>query len=1488
MKKLLVSVLCVGAATVALAEHIHWDPAVLSGFYNDPNSWKENVAPTDADNVWFNNDAFSQPGEYLVKIPADGLTEGSSTRLQNVPLGTQVTIDATGTTWTKRRTHGTSWTDGILRAEEHIFNIEGLNAANEHDHMGFTLTDGKIVYKYGPAGEGTQFIFESGSFDMSEKDPDGDPSKKQEHAAVLGYATAEQFRNSKVVFAGGSHNFHNVSLRGQTPGFEWLVTGGDHHATGDFSINRDKNDGCNEPAVLHVAGGKLTADGSTMWIGRNKNGSALLKIDGTGTFVNNASTVYFPDGKDWLGAIEVGGEGRYESSTANLLMSHNGGIATVTVKDKGVMDMTSYFNMGEGNKQGSTTLTVKDEGVANLSNMGMNGNEGNTMTINLEGKGTLNGKINMDLKKDTVFNFNMTNDAHFVTVDGSRNQAFGNNNRGVVKMNLMGGTIDAGDAGEFNELNFKGGPGSCAIFGGTHYVGANLVVEGPNDKNDPDVQAYTNTIRQTAGVVDIRMNGNGNGLDIRGGDGCNAMYLLEGGTLNVGKSSQGMIRVGHNRTSPDGSRAWHSVFRQTGGVANIGANVNMCDSKTTGEVELFGGRFRVWGLRGWTYSATRGGNYWASVYANGGTIEPWQDNLTFLNTMDEVTVGEKGLTVDTLTYNNVAMRVKLENAEGQDGLFVKVGTGKLKVELKETDGGAKGDYLNRSLAGEQTYTRVEQGTLFFANATSNVVEFGKNVTVLGGATLSLEGDPAELKVDTLTLGDGHNFAVLKLDKGDKVTVSGDDGIHATCGAIDVPWAGTNGKYPVFVCKGTVDESELANITVLAASADKDYAWTTSVDEETGATTCSMVVADAGTASSRITYGEDTVTTNGVGPVAGITANVDATVADDIVLSRKAVVAVDAGKSLVLSGSLVGTGTEVEKTGSGRLTVSGDNADFFGSFMSAGGTLEVPNAAAFGPLSDLWFPLTLGGGTLLYTGEEEAVFNGALRIDAGEHMKTAILRNEGDMTFRSTEYVQGLFTKLGAGTLTLDLPAGTFAIGSGDGSENVGENSGTLVFPESGDAPAGKDGLYGVNVFEGTLRVKGRGRTVTKLETRNTALLGGQYKAAAKPILEVEDAEISWGAGSRHGCVGRDIPSATASPEVRLTNARFWSDSPTFGRSASVADATATLVMTNSEYWGHYNAQIGGGQVAVVIDANNSTVQSDGVLGWSVQAKRLDADFYGAGAILGSFDPTGKDNNNSGRFQFYDRVTGTLKFRDGARLKTTRGVRMEKSRIDVTFDGGIFEIVPHNSVTNFVSTWAENGKGFQTTGNGLELAIAAGMTHEFDFPIFGEGGVTKTGAGTFKLVSPRADGEKLLQNTGLTTVAEGTLVLDGTLVAEGAKLAVAAGATLDLNGSTFAAPVSGAGTITNGKLADGATVVYGEAVPTFGEGVLGSKLTVDFTGTTAEFKTPYVVGHYTGAAPAGLRVKAVNTGLETVRAVTTCENGDITVTLVKSGFSVLVY
>lgn len=198
-------------------------------------------------------------------------------------------------------------------------------------------------------------------------------------------------------------------------------------------------------------------------------------------------------------------------------------------------------------------------------------------------------------------------------------------------------------------------------------------------------------------------------------------------------------------------------------------------------------------------------------------------------------------------------------------------------------------------------------------------------------------------VDTLTLGDGHGFDVLKLDAGDTVIVEAANGITANCGAIDVPWKSTEGTHAVFTCKQGVVVGELDKIAVHDGDATKVYAWTTEIDAGTGYTICSVTVAPKGTLTKTITYSSGTVTTNGTGKVSGLIAEESGTQSGELVLSSTASVSVDANQTMTLNGPLVGTGVEITKTGSGKLV--------------------------------------LGGGTFLYSGSDPLVFNGALRIAA---------------------------------------------------------------------------------------------------------------------------------------------------------------------------------------------------------------------------------------------------------------------------------------------------------------------------------------------------------------------------------------------------------------------------------------------------------------------------------------------------------------------------
>ncbi|MBR0066871.1 MAG: hypothetical protein IJQ00_04685 [Kiritimatiellae bacterium] len=1488
----LASALALCAVGLASGAEIAWQPQNGSTDISLPANWG-GVLPGNGDLKKFGNGNLSS--DYTVKIPAataaNPYRDKAGLFIDGLNDGQTVTIDATGTSWLQMADEGQAWHANVpvrVRTWDHIFDVDNAHAPSAAvNHFGFSFTDGTITFKR-DLTNGSELIF-NGSFNNAVA-PDGTVGN---HRTVLFHDTNSASENTKIIFRGGESLLRNIQFRGKTVGNEFRVDGGHLHVRDGLTI-KDDSTGYDSDAYMHVTdNGQVTIDNYCLWIGHNASGRGVLRIDGNGQFnMVSGTTIYFPDHSTYSGVLSVGGNGIW-NSPAYMSFGHNGGRADILVEGNGTFDHSGQFLFGSGN--GCTaTFTMKDDAHAILPNVTMirDVSADNTRT----GVITLSDNAILDMKVaygDWVngaggdLTVNMSGNARLRASrnDGNDWIQFGANNTSKITLNLTGGTIEKFGGGELVHFQVRSGAQSVYNFSGVNLDTQNFAIEGKADTSAPDAW---HVVRQTDGTINIRQHGAGDGLDIRGGNGRNAMYLLEGGTLNVAN----MLRVGHNNV--DASRQWRSVFRQTGGQANIGASVNMCDSATMAEFELLGGRTKLNCLRGWSQSVARNANgAWATALFDGGTIEPWANGYTIIYTMPELRLGAKGLTIDTLAYNNITIKAKFQNeAEGTqdevDGLFVKTGTGTLKASMSETDA----LYVDRDLRSYHAFTRIDQGTLLLTDTAD--AAFGKNITVKGGATLSIEGTPTTLTVDTITLGDGHGFAVLKLDAGDTVIVEAVNGVTANCGAIDVPWKSTEGTHAVFTCKQGVLASELDKIAVHDGDATKDYAWTTAVDNDTGYTICSVIVAPKGTLTKTITYSSGAVTTNGTGKVSGIIAEETGTQSGELVLANTASVSVDANQTMTLNGPLVGTGAELKKTGSGKLVVDGSNPDFYGSFIADGGLLEVLTPAALGT-NPIYFPLILGGGTFRYSGSDPLVFDAALRIAAPEHKRPVVIDNAGDVTFTSTEYVQGLFIKKGVGTLTLDLPTGTFAIGSGDNEENIGENGGQIDFPASGDTTTSATGLYGVNILEGTMKVIGQGIDKTILETRNTANVGGGYKGEVAAILDVENARVNWGAGSRHGCLCRDMPVGSPAPEIHLKNAYLWSDSPSIGRYSFDPNMTAKLLMTNSTFYGHYNAAIGGDMVAVMIDANHSKLYSNGQVGWTVQAKRLDADFYGSEALLGSIDPAGT-GGSSGVFYFYDRTTGELKFRDGATLQTTRGVVMNGATLDMVFDGGRFEIIEHNTVRDSVSTWTENrGAGFKTTGAGLDLAICEGTAHAFNFPIYGDGKVVKTGAGTFELVSARAEGEKLLQYTGGTVVSNGTFVVDGSLVADGAKsFAAAEGGVLDLNGTELSgATLSGAGVVTNGTFAT-ATITYDETdIPTFSDVAFSGKTTVDF-GHTAEnpldraaARAGLVVAHYTGAVPAGLSIRTTGTGIPMAHAKTRYENGDVVVTITRSGFSVII-
>lgn len=1479
------------AALPAVATDYYWNPSVYEGFLSD--AWYDTSSnpgkPGDGDCERVNNQRITSAGEYVLKVPTDGVYyDAAGTEVGNLPAGTKITFDATGATWVKQKTAGTAWGGGRIfnvQMAHHFFAIDNLNANNANDWFGFTFQDGKMSAEYTDIG--ATFKLLSGTFNNAFLT---DQTTATPHSTSILYTTSP---GANVEFAGGTTYLRSVNVIGQSVGGKFLVSGGDHHVYGGLKV---RTGGGGEEVLMQISGGQVTLEESCLWLGYNASGRGVLRIDGDGTFLMGATSqhIYFPDGAAYTGLLSIGGHGTYSSpATSHTMMAgHNGGTADILVEEYGTFSHNGLFQLSD-HANATVSLTAKDNATVDLPNASIANAAGSKVTVNIEDDAVVKMKTgDVAGNATTDFTLNMSGNAKLLINRTDKNEIyFGNNNAAKVTLDLQGGTMANYDGEEITSVILRGGPESTYIFGGVNIDTKNLSVQGPADESAPEAWYIA---RQTNGVINVNRYSGGNGLDICGGKGRNAMYLLEGGELYVGN----MLRVAYGTADTDNK--WHAIYRQTGGFATLW-QVNMCDNASLAEFELLGGRTRVYALRGWNQSVARNANgAWATALFDGGTIEPWNNGSTTIYTMPELRLGANGLTFDTLAFDNVSIDAKFQNeGEGTDdeaeGLFVKTGTGTLKANMLEN----AQLYVNRDLRSYHSVTRVDQGTLLLTKAAD--VAFGKNIIVKGGATLSLEGNAETLTVDTLTLGDGHGFAVLKLDAGDTVVVEASNGVTANCGAIDVPWKSTEGTYPVFTCKLGVQIGELDKIAVYNADETKDYGWTTEVDNDTGFTICSVTVAPKGTLTKTITYSSGAVTTNGTGKVSGIIAEETGTQSGELVLASAASVSVDAGQTITLNGPLVGTGIELKKTDSGKLVLDGSNPDFYGSLVSAGGTLEVLSAAALGA-DPVYLPLVLGAGTFLYSDKSnEAVFEGGLRIE-GTTQKQSILKNEGDITVKSVEYVSGAFTKTGKGKLTFDLPAGTFSLGTNSQDEFINLSDGPTVLPASGEPPASNAGLGGVNFLEGTVKVKGEGVDKTTLQTRNTAILAGSVAGAAQTVLDLEDVQFKHGDGSHPGQVARGLPAGTPAPAFRLKNAKFWSDSLILGYSSSNPDSEIDIQMENSEFWPHYTGQIGSQTVAIRIDADNSQFHSDGLIGWGIKAKTFNADFYGEDAEMGTYSDgqtySPEQLNWRAGIVEVDNVSGKVTFRDGARFATSRGVVVRgTSTVDFEFDGGIFEIRKFNQYSASTSTWAtvaSKTTGFTTTGGGLELSIIDGFSHAIEFPIMGDGKVVKTGEGTFKLVEARAEGEKLLQYTGGTVVSNGTFVIDGSLVADGAKsFEVCAGAVLDLNGSVLTnATIAGAGQVVNGTLVNPTLAYDADALTTFDGVEFDGVLFIDF-GRTAEdpldrteARAGILVAHYAeGTVPEFTKVKALNTGIPRAKAGVSCVDGDIVITTVQTGFEV---
>lgn len=932
-------------------------------------------------------------------------------------------------------------------------------------------------------------------------------------------------------------------------------------------------------------------------------------------------------------------------------------------------------------------------------------------------------------------------------------------------------------------------------------------------------------------------------------------YLLVGGY----SGSDGLVSVQDD-----------AVLTVANDYCQVGANSG------TGRLEIIGGRILAKSVKG-------GSGGWSEFYADGGILcaSNISASVKLLENFGQAKLGADGLTVDSAGYD-ITFQQSFSDATGVDGLLLKTGAGVLS-------------------AYNSTHARtvIAGGRLLLLDAAAT---FGRSLVVTNGASLSLAGTAVTLTAGDLTLGNSDKMSIVYLDAGDSVTVTNSLGLTINNCGIYFGGSAVSGVYTLFRSTGaTINASVLNKLMILNPVVSKSYA--VAVVPDGADSTLQLTVSDL-TLSDALWDGSegtdwnvaDNWTPSGV-PASGTHASFTDTGAQKTVNisspSACSFLTFDSAAPYVIQGSALSiaagsisnalgahtlsmplniTGdfacqtalastttvsgtfftpvvTTVSKNGSGTLAVAGNNTDFNGKWRTSGGRLNFASPTAMGTSRTDADALTVGAGTLTYSGSAASVTKGII-VATGDSTNAAIFETTSDLSLSGTVTFQsGIFCKRGTGTLTFDIGNSTATLSAGGGSGDVNITpSGTITLPNSGDAPVPATGLGGFNVLEGTVRLKGNGASVSIVNQKHFGIVGGRVASClANPILELDNIRMNQGDAGMHFIVGNQIDANSVAkvPTLRLVNgAAFYPNMIRLGNGVSTA-CTPTLVMSNSTVVLDWQLNIGDNAqtypVVRLMQGSYFNSTAGNQYGGGIYVYRNVDVIVAENSVLSQTNP-------SGSFRFADNASsGTLLFENGGIMRFAQFQGRNAgtaSGVEVIFDGGVMEPV----ASGFSYSTAADKQSFIIETGGLTLNTPAGVSHALTFPITGAGALTKTGPGeaifakgvTYTTASETNSAGLPTTATGISTgnyvggtvVQEGTLSVSNGTIRSDAVVAIATNATLNLSGSAVTlSEVSGLGTVSNGTLYAGYRC---HVTNTNNDCLALSDLTVPSTGLTVTF------------------------------------------------------
>ena len=1362
----------------------------------------------------------------MVRFPAGGLTENSVTKVGNLANGRSITFDTRGTWWLKSGPDvwPNDWTGFQMTqsANSHLFNLEGLiNVAPANAYPIMMMSN--AVFRFQWNSTGATNVLEEGLLNLY--NPGG--VTRSSHSLITGSAGPR----SVVLFkTNSSFRANAVRLRGNSNGHLMRFEGGTHEIYNGLTVTEGAA-GAGVTNTVNVAGGNLFVRGGSLLVGAGKPGShGILLIEGSGAMdvrntvsvgclVTNSGAVVLRD----TGRLTIGGEVHLGEATRTIV---NLSLTNTASLSAGAAVILAYGNLSTSTVDiaDSTSLSVTGavevaRGSGALGTLKLRNNSSTYLggTLSVGGSSGSSGSLALQ-------------DNAALTVIGST--LYIGNNSGTGRLDITSGRLAATNT----SLYFAGSLGS-GLFSGGQTDFKYLEVS-------PSVDGQTNTLQVTGGVHKLWDDLSG----VLVGNGARTGILdMQGGQLTIPR----FLRIGAGTT---GSSALPCV-RISGGKVIIAPNsgnesvVNVADSATSrGRLELLGGTLKAQAVHGWTGSQLKGGTGWTEFYADGGTLVATNvlSSKNLLETFDKAELGSAGLTVDSAGAD-IVVNQNFTDASGVSGLFLKTGAGTLSASNSV-----------------HARTVIAQGGLWLLKAAAT---FGRSLVITNQATLSLVGPATNLTAGDLTLGTPDATSLLYLDGGDCITVTNSNGL--TLGRCGLVFGGVNSNatYTLFRSAGSLDPNVLTNLTLLNPTLAKSYVFAVAPDGAGSAiqlTVGDYAISDAvwngsqsadwntatnWTPSAVPNFGSyavfngaaatKTVTLSAAAqctflrfesgspyllqgaqltiPAGGVSNALGShTIAMPLALAGSFSVQGALATTTTVSGALsANTGTLVNKGGSGTLTVSGNNTGFNGLWKTAGGRLNFASADAWGSANTATDAVTVGAGTLTCSGAAAAIGKGLALNPGGTN--AALLEAQSDLIVNGPFSVQsGIFCKRGSATLTLNIGSSTAALSAGNGMGGINVNpAGTVTLPDSGDSPATPTGLAGLNVLEGTLRVKGNGAGVSIANQNHFGIIGATFDTCqANPTLELDAVRMNQGGAGLHLIVGNQMSSVSPArtPTLRLVNgAALYADTVKIGYIPATT-FTPALVMSNSTLTTSWQINIG---------ADNLTAPLVRLMQGSVATASGGSQWGGGIYIARNVDAVVAENSVlaqtgvGGSFRFSDYYSsGTMRWESGGTMRFTQFLGLNyqtTSGLNMIFNGGVME----PTVSGYSISSSAAKQSFIIEAGGLTLRTGSGIRHAFYFPLTGTGALTKTGAGeavfaqgltyipgvTNSVGLPTTTTGLATGNyTGGTSIQEGTLSVSNGTIRSDAAVAIASGAKLNLSGSAVTlGEVSGSGTVTNGIL-----------------------------------------------------------------------------------------